>query len=65
MMERQLTSKGGVIMIIIGATFPLQRLFDSWVWFRGTVGDYTVIGYELNTTDKRGGYSNSGYIHCR
>ena len=39
---------------------PLQRLFDSWVWFRGTVGDYTVIGYELNTTDKRGGYSIPG-----
>ena len=39
---------------------PLQKLFDDWVWFRGTVGHYTVIGYELNTTAKRGGYSIPG-----
>ena len=39
---------------------PLQRLFDDWTWFRGTVGDYTIIGFELNTTDIRGGYSIPG-----
>ena len=39
---------------------PLQKLFDDWLWFRGTIGQYTVIGYELNTTDKRGGYSIPG-----
>ena len=39
---------------------PLQRLFDDWVWFRGTVEDYTIIGFELNTSDNRGGYSIPG-----
>ena len=39
---------------------PLQKLFSSWVWFRGTVGEYTIIGYELNTADNRGGYSIPG-----
>ena len=39
---------------------PLQRLFDDWLWFRGTVGEYTIIGFELNTTSKRGGYSIPG-----
>ena len=39
---------------------PLQKLFDDWLWFRGTVGDYTIIGFELNTTSKRGGYSIPG-----
>mgnify|MGYP006146068599 CR=1 FL=1 len=38
----------------------LQKLFDNWLWFRGTVGQYTVIGYELNTTSSRGGYSIPG-----
>ena len=38
----------------------LQKLFDNWLWFRGTVGEYTVIGYELNTTSSRGGYSIPG-----
>jgi len=35
---------------------PLQKLFDSWSWFRGTSGDYTVIAADLNTSAKRGGY---------
>ena len=35
---------------------PLQKLFDSWVWFRGKSGTYTVIAAELNTSIKRGGY---------
>ena len=39
---------------------PLQRLFDDWVWFRGTVEEYTIIGFQLNTSDKRGGYSIPG-----
>ena len=39
---------------------PLQKFFDNWLWFRGTVDQYTVIGYELNTTTKRGGYSIPG-----
>ena len=39
---------------------PLQRLFDDWVWFRGTVQDYTIIGFELNTSNERGGYSIPG-----
>ena len=39
---------------------PLQRLFDDWVWFRGTVDKYTIIGFELNTSDRRGGYSIPG-----
>tara|TARA_Y100001935_G_C17293422_1_gene504766 strand:- start:376 stop:1476 length:1101 start_codon:yes stop_codon:yes gene_type:complete len=39
---------------------PLQRLFDDWVWFRGTVDNYTIIGFELNTSDERGGYSIPG-----
>ncbi len=39
---------------------PLQKLFDDWVWFRGTVEDYTIIGFELNTTHKRGGHSIPG-----
>ena len=38
----------------------LQKLFDNWLWFRGTVGQYTIIGYELNTIDSRGGYSIPG-----
>lgn len=38
----------------------LQKLFDDWLWFRGTVGEYTIIGYELNTTSARGGYSIPG-----
>ena len=38
----------------------LQKLFDNWLWFRGTVGQYTIIGYELNTTNARGGYSIPG-----
>ena len=38
----------------------LQKLFDNWLWFRGTVGEYTVIGYELNTISSRGGYSIPG-----
>lgn len=36
---------------------PLQRLFKSWSWFRGTVGDYTVIAAELNLSEQRGGSS--------
>ena len=36
---------------------PLQKLFDSWSWFRGKVGDYTIIASELNLSDKRGGYN--------
>ena len=39
---------------------PLQKLFDNWLWFRGTVDQYTIIGYELNTVDKRGGFSIPG-----
>jgi len=39
---------------------PLQRLFDDWLWFRGSAGGYTVIGYELNTSSNRGGYSIPG-----
>ena len=39
---------------------PLQRLFNDWLWFRGTVDQYTVIGYELNTVTDRGGYSIPG-----
>ncbi|MAJ44616.1 MAG: hypothetical protein CMF96_07730 [Candidatus Marinimicrobia bacterium] len=39
---------------------PLQRLFDNWVWFRGTIDHYTIIGFELNTTEERGGYSIPG-----
>tara|TARA_B100000073_G_scaffold26431_2_gene20461 strand:- start:3880 stop:4950 length:1071 start_codon:yes stop_codon:yes gene_type:complete len=35
---------------------PLQKLFDSWVWFRGKSGKNTVIAAELNTSVKRGGY---------
>lgn len=35
---------------------PLQKLFDSWTWFRGTTGEHTVIAAELNTSIKRGGY---------
>lgn len=35
---------------------PLQKLFDSWTWFRGTTGEHTVIAAELNTSKKRGGY---------
>ena len=35
---------------------PLQKLFDSWIWFRGKSGEYTVIASELNTSIKRGGY---------
>ena len=35
---------------------PLQKLFDSWVWFRGNSGGNTVIAAELNTSTKRGGY---------
>ena len=38
----------------------LQKLFDNWLWFRGTVGQYTIIGYELNTISSRGGYSIPG-----
>ena len=38
----------------------LQKLFDNWLWFRGTVDQYTIIGYELNTIAKRGGYSIPG-----
>ena len=39
---------------------PLQKLFDDWIWFRGKAGPYTVIGFELNTISKRGGYSIPG-----
>ena len=39
---------------------PLQKLFDDWIWFRGTAGPYTIIGYELNTIQSRGGYSIPG-----
>ena len=35
---------------------PLQKLFKSWMWFRGEAGPYTVIAAELNTLDNRGGY---------
>jgi len=35
---------------------PLQKLFDGWVWFRGTAGDYTIIASQLNVSDERGGY---------
>ncbi len=35
---------------------PLQKLFDSWVWFRGNSGGNTVIAAELNTSTRRGGY---------
>ena len=35
---------------------PLQKLFKSWLWFRGEAGPYTVIASELNTLDHRGGY---------
>lgn len=38
----------------------LQKLFDNWLWFRGAVGQYTIIGYELNTISSRGGYSIPG-----
>ena len=38
----------------------LQKLFDNWLWFRGTVDQYTIIGYELNTSSSRGGYSIPG-----
>ena len=38
----------------------MQKLFDNWLWFRGTVGQYTIIGYELNTISSRGGYSIPG-----
>ena len=36
---------------------PLQRLFDSWTWFRAQVEDFTIIAAELNLSDKRGGYN--------
>ena len=39
---------------------PLQKLFDNWIWFRGKAGPYTIIGFELNTIPKRGGYSIPG-----
>ena len=39
---------------------PLQKLFNDWLWFRGSAGPYTVIGYELNTLPSRGGYSIPG-----
>lgn len=35
---------------------PLQKLFKSWMWFRGEAGPYTVIAAELKTLDSRGGY---------
>ena len=38
----------------------LQKLFDNWLWFRGKVGEYTIIGYELNFISSRGGYSMPG-----
>ena len=36
---------------------PLQKLFDSWVWFRGKSSNYTVIASDLHTSTKRGGYN--------
>ncbi|MGY8783530.1 MAG: hypothetical protein ACKVHA_09040 [Fidelibacterota bacterium] len=35
---------------------PLQKLFDGWTWFRGQVGENTIIAAELNLTKQRGGY---------
>ncbi len=35
---------------------PLQKLFSSWMWFRGEAGPYTLIAAELNTLENRGGY---------
>ena len=35
---------------------PLQQLFNSWTWFRGIAGPYTVIVAELNVVDSRGGF---------
>ena len=35
----------------------MQRLFDSWTWFRAQVEDFTIIAAELNLSDKRGGYN--------
>ncbi len=35
---------------------PLQKLFSSWMWFRGEAGPYTIIAAELNTLENRGGY---------
>ena len=42
----------------------LQKLFDNWLWFRGTVGQYTIIGYELNTISSRVAIQ-FWYIYCR
>ena len=36
---------------------PLQKLFKSWMWFRGEAGPYTIITSELNAVDGRGGYN--------
>ena len=36
---------------------PLQKLFKSWMWFRGEAGPYTIIAAELNALDGRGGYN--------
>jgi hypothetical protein len=36
---------------------PLQKLFSGWSWFRGKVGENTIIASELNLSDKRGGYN--------
>ena len=35
---------------------PLQKLFDSWMWFRGNVNDKTIIASSLNLRQNRGGY---------
>ena len=47
-------------MIIIGVIYHFKKLFNDWLWFRGSAGPYTVIGYELNTLPSRGGYSIPG-----
>ena len=36
---------------------PLQKLFKSWTWFRGKVGEYTIIASELNLSEQRGDYN--------
>ena len=35
---------------------PLQKLFKSWMWFRGEAGPYSIIASELNALENRGGY---------
>jgi hypothetical protein len=53
---KELTKRGNGYHDHNWGNTPLQKLFDSWSWFRGTTGDYTVIAAELNTSAKRGGY---------